>query len=135
MADPGELYQAIGQALVEELPDGWRSVEVSCYMITVFTEFHGWYTTESGEKVSFEVPDDLFDYFAELRDLLYEPGKGAWLSATFRMDNTGKFSVDYDYENRPPFHPQPENESWLLDLERYPRDPEFLPTWMPRPTS
>ncbi len=133
MADQDEHYQAIGQALADELPEGWASVEVNCYMVSVFTEFHCRYTTTGGDSVSFEVPDDLFEHFMELRDELYEPGRGAWLAATFTMDNSGAYGVDYDYDSRPPFQPQPEDASWLEDLQAYPRAPELIPDWMPRP--
>jgi len=57
----------------------------------------------------------------------------AMLSAVFRMDHTGSFDVDFDYDGRPDWDIGPDPGSYLADLEKYPRDPELIPSWMPRP--
>ncbi|WP_020575637.1 immunity protein YezG family protein [Actinopolymorpha alba] len=134
MADHTELYQQIGQVLVDELTDEWESVEVVCYMVTIVTEFRGTIVRPNGERASVSLPvAQLFLLFEELREVTYEPGKGAWFTATFRMDATGRFSVDFDYDSKPDLRPEPLDETWLDDLEQYPRDPELIPAWMPRP--
>ena len=134
MADQAELYQQIGQALVDELPeDGWESVEVTCYMVTIVTEFRGTLVRSGGEEDFTPPAAAIYFPFKQLREETYEPGKGAWFTATFRMSATGSFSIDYDYESKPDLRPEPLDETWFDDLEKYPRDPELIPAWMPRP--
>ncbi|MEQ4204712.1 immunity protein YezG family protein [Actinopolymorpha sp. B17G11] len=128
----GELFQAIGQALVDELPDEWESVDVECEMIDFSSRFACAYTAAGGDLVAFEVPDELYPLFTELRGEMYEPGKGAWYKARFQMDSSGKFGVDFDYDSKPNLTGVLD-EDYLEDLEKYPRDRELIPAWMPRP--
>jgi hypothetical protein len=117
---------------VDALPADWESAEVDCHMISRAAEFQCRYTTRVGETEWIEAPDQLDRHFSALRDLLYEPNKGAWYSATFRVNSAGKFSVDFDYERRPAFRLWPSDQAWFDDLAKYPRDPDLIPAWMPR---
>ncbi|PSL05185.1 uncharacterized protein DUF600 [Haloactinopolyspora alba] len=73
----------------------------------------------------------------ELRKSMYEPGKGTWYNATFTVDDTGKITADFDYDNpaarrhgqrqRARHRGGAYNELMLKDHTTYPRDPENLP--------
>ncbi|GAA5031567.1 hypothetical protein [Actinopolymorpha pittospori] len=133
MPEQDELYQSIGQALADSLPSDWVATEVVCSMINRASEFTCTYTDATGEEVQFALPDEVDDYFAALRALLYEPGKGAWYTAVFRLDDAGRFSVDFDYEGRPAFRLWPSDQAWRDDLAKFPRDPDLIPAWLPNP--
>ncbi|GAA4264467.1 hypothetical protein [Frondihabitans peucedani] len=98
----------------------------------------------------------IFPVWSELRSSMYEADKGTWFSARLTLKSDGSFAFEFNYDRRPyvgnpattfepsRFGPRPLDEEWLVDLERYPRSPEFMPTWLseivvaasaPRPAS
>ncbi|WP_020577829.1 immunity protein YezG family protein [Actinopolymorpha alba] len=127
-----DLLQGIGQALFDELPDDFTSARVVCSMIGFQARFVCSYTRASGAESTIGMPDDLYELFLDLRDATYEPGKGAWYTAEFVVDGDGRFSIDFDYDNRPAVVSATEDD-YFDDLEKYPRAPELIPDWYPRP--
>ncbi|HEY6739214.1 MAG TPA: hypothetical protein VI076_10230 [Actinopolymorphaceae bacterium] len=57
---------------------------------------------------------------------------GAWLVDVFRLDGDGRFSVDFDYEKKPNLVAVTDDD-YLEDLEKFPRAPDLVPAWHPRP--
>lgn len=93
---------------------------------------------------SADIPAAIFKTMANLRRALYQPGKGAWLSANVAVDVSGKYSFDYNYDKRPhwnsrtslleprPDRPvRPSDIAFVEDLEQFPRSPENIPDWYP----
>lgn len=81
----------------------------------------------------------------ELREAMYQEGKGTWYNATFVVDEERRISADFDYEN-PPFggvadddDPDSEGDAdpelLLEDHRMFPRDPDVLPEWHPARTA
>ncbi|WP_248152073.1 hypothetical protein [Microbacterium aoyamense] len=87
--------------------------------------------TRSAESQEIAVPEHAENLLKELRDKMYEPGKGTWWSATIRIDRAGSYSARFNYEQPPPFPDGlPSAAEFAVDHRRYPRDPEHRPPWL-----
>ena len=94
-----------------------------------------WLTVD-GEKKSIWSPSDIGYGFERLRDWQALPGRGAWTCGHFWMV-AGEWVLrsELDWMSEPvlddgdgPRRPAP--HSCHVELERHPRDPEFIPEWM-----
>lgn len=117
----------------------------------------GYFTRPDGTKHGAYGDDDAFDVWDRLRAVMSTPERGTWFSAELTLQAPASFAFDFNYDRRPylgnekstfapsPYGPpRPADENWLEDLKRYPRSPEFMPTWLseivaaasaPRPAS
>jgi Immunity protein YezG-like len=130
--DTDDLYQRIANSAVTNLPEEWQTARITIYMVSTRSHLEAEYTTQpDSEPVSFRSDRDAIRAFKELRKLTAQPGKGAWYGAVFTVDRAGKFDVTFDYDTKPAFPGGIEDESYLKDLEAFPRDPEYIPEWMP----
>ena len=96
-ARAGDLYHAMGQGIVEVLPEdfvlAWAKAE---------NGYDFW-----GIELFYQVPDGSIRYTNEdldsimegFRELLKESSPDRWTSATFRLTNQGSMSIDFGYED------------------------------------
>ncbi|NEA30110.1 immunity protein YezG family protein [Streptomyces sp. SID13031] len=49
-----------------------------------------------------ELDDDGDDAAADLREAMYQEGKGTWYNGRLTLDSSGQLDADFDYDN-PPF--------------------------------
>ncbi|MFE3222518.1 hypothetical protein [Nocardia sp. NPDC059228] len=72
----------------------------------------------------------LTDQLQELRDQMYEPDKGAWLSARFVLHRTGDPEISFNYNEDPNWTPALHPVMFVRDLEAYPRADGYIPPWL-----
>ncbi|WIA95335.1 hypothetical protein [Curtobacterium sp. MCBA15_004] len=84
------------------------------------------------------------DLWEELREVMNEPDRGTWFSATLDLDRAdGSAAFSYNHDERiwfdrliPDLDPAdlhltvPLDESWADELRRHPRSPEYVPAWL-----
>lgn len=101
-----------------------------------------------GQLHSLQQPPSVHEAITELRDLMSDPQRGAWISAQFKFTDDGVLEADYNWDKRfywgmhpgNPWAPDPDpsapvvpsDDDYLDELERYPREAVFVPTWYPR---
>ncbi|MEU4740684.1 immunity protein YezG family protein [Actinosynnema sp. NPDC023658] len=130
--DTGDVYQKIVDASLANLPDDWNTARITIYMLSSQSHLGAEYTTQNVEApIKFVPTFDALRAFKELRELTAQPGKGAWYTAIFKMDRSGKFDVEFDYDIKPAFPYDVDDEDYHEDLDEYPREPEYIPEWMP----
>ncbi|MGI4895826.1 MAG: hypothetical protein ACRYF3_12010 [Janthinobacterium lividum] len=76
------------------------------------------------------MPIDLDEAFWELRQALYQEGRGAWYSAKAVVTRDGGIIIDLDYDNEPQWHRPVVPLTYVRDLEMFPRDLEHQPEWL-----
>ncbi len=129
----GNAQTAVVRALFDSLPcHGWTSCVVE-YRSTVSTaESLVTLTDSTGASNVVRSPIEMIMAFMNLRGLMASQGRGAWLSATLIATLDGKCVFDYNHDARPDWMVQPTDESYIADLEKFPRPAELIPTWYPR---
>ncbi|MED1124947.1 antitoxin YezG family protein [Bacillus atrophaeus] len=111
----GVLYQKIAEQINEMIPAEWNKVALYAEILDDSREVYFFFNTINSEdfiyshdipehyQVSKQIYDDLLielqDLFDELRDEWKANNSDVWTNLTLKLDYTGKFSIDYDYEN------------------------------------
>ncbi|SHX67308.1 Uncharacterised protein [Mycobacteroides abscessus subsp. abscessus] len=129
----GDAQTAVVRALFESLPHGrWSSCKVEYLQAGSFAESRVVLTDTAGTSELVESPIAMIMAFKKLRELMASQGRGAWLSATLTATTDGKCAFDYDHDARPNWTVQPSDQSYIADLEKFPRPAELVPAWYPR---
>ncbi|TWD79727.1 hypothetical protein FB561_0792 [Kribbella amoyensis] len=126
-----ESLTAVAKALARAASAGWTRAELRITAAGGMTE----------TEVDVQLADGSVDTSAgldregrvaayELRERMYEVGKGSWYNARVVLVPSGEVSVEFDYE-RPPFDGDADAELLIADQESWPRDAELLPVWHP----
>jgi hypothetical protein len=65
-----------------------------------------------------------------MRGAMFQPGKGTWFSMSVTVTDAGKVSTDFNYDEDPQFDPPIDPIAFVLDQEKFPRDPHNQPEWL-----
>ncbi|MCV7065592.1 hypothetical protein H7H51_07500 [Mycolicibacterium farcinogenes] len=84
-------------------------------------------TDNSGASELVESPIGMIMAFEKLRELMASQGRGAWLSSTATATPDGKCTFDYNYDTGPDWTVEPTDESYIADLEKFPRPADLIP--------
>jgi hypothetical protein len=95
-ANEMRTIDAIARALITGLPDGWREVSATYRATAPYAEHDATVTGPSGSAQLDPLPEDLESHFESLRSQMYQPGKGAWLSARITITSDGHFATVVD---------------------------------------
>jgi hypothetical protein len=96
LKDTKYICSNIGKGIFSAITNDWDNA-------TIYAELWGDATNLKGEfflhkkKHFFEVNDEAFDDFEDLRMITYD-GKAYWNSIKFTIKSCGKFSVEYSYD-------------------------------------
>ena len=130
---PNEMgtLDTIARALIAELPAGWRQVTATDLATAPYAELDATVVGPAGEPVPIDpLPEGLENHFETLRQQMYQPGKGAWLSARISITPDGHFSTDFDYDREPGWSIPVDDSIYAADLAEFPRDAEHIPDWL-----
>jgi hypothetical protein len=122
------VIDTIARALVADLPAGWREVTAVYRATTSYAELDA---TVDGSQVD-PLPEGLEDHFEQLRREMYQPTKGAWLTAKLSITSDGHFATDFDYDTEPDWSIAVDESIYPEDLSVFPRDEAHTPGWMRR---
>lgn len=86
--------------------------------------------TSSGQDIPAPIPSSIFTLMLELREVMVQPGSGAWLTAEIQIANDGRAATRFDYNSEMEWTlGRPEGRDYQLELEKYPRDADHIPQW------
>lgn len=109
----GEIYQSIGQAIVDLLPDDFLIAWANAEIHEEFSSFEVFYKKPSG-RIGY-LDEGLDGIERGFRDLLRESRDDRWTTATFRLTSEGKMTFDFGYDDVSDFDGAPERRnSWIL---------------------
>ncbi|WP_436487468.1 immunity protein YezG family protein [Chitinophaga sp. ARDCPP14] len=135
MEQTNQLIREIIQGACDNIPSTtWDSLSITIKALNKMIEI-GAFCEEGGKMLSFDPEEngnDITMKIKSLREQMYRlsPGNGAWYSAYFTVDNTGKFQTEFDYDNKPEFEYTPSNEKFIDDLKTFPRNEALIPQWL-----
>ena len=98
------VYREIASVIVESIPGSWVEAWIKADLEEDNAEFEFMFRkTAGGKPVSFaqnaqDRSYDVFLRFTELRDILMVSGKKPARGVTFRLEEGGKFKVEFSYE-------------------------------------
>lgn len=102
----------------------------------------------SGRMHSLSQPNSVHEALRELRALMSDPQRGAWISAELKLTDAHVLESKFNWDQRfywgthpgNPWAPDPDpsvpvvpsDDDYLDELEAHPRELMFLPAWYPR---
>ncbi|MFC4950432.1 hypothetical protein [Pseudonocardia sp. GCM10023141] len=130
IARQDELMQAIGGALLDATPDGWRRIDLLVKIAAGVVDSTLAVYLADGSTAQVVPPTSVAPAFVELRRLTYRPGRGAWFAARLSIDPPGSVAISYNADHDPHWSPPLDGSYWRRDLENHPRAAEFVPPWL-----
>ena len=128
--DPFERYEVLLRAWLNEV-DGCR-VDAYCNAVHLVGENEYWLTSCRGEKSSVRPSREVRLALSDVRPSQVDPHRGAWLYSHFWMEAAeGVLHQEADWMREPVISARPiGGADAVVELEYYPRDPEWIPEWM-----
>lgn len=125
-----ELLQHIGGMLLDVAPDDFRRIDLLVRMtVAVQDATLKVYMPDRGTPEAMP-PEGLIAAFQELRQVLYQPGRGTWFSARCVVNAPARIDITYNFDHDPRFDPPVPAADFARDLEAFPRDEAFVPDWL-----
>lgn len=129
--ETSSLHQRIGQALIGEAPAGWVALNTVCRRAGNLEESETTATMDDGTIVSvWNASVDFSLAFDELREAMHREGTGAWYTAVVTVTRDGRITFDFDYDSEPAWDISADPQTYVEDLEMFPRDLAHQPTWL-----
>ncbi len=131
-AQQDEIVRGIARELVNDAPETWDEIRpVHLGTVQITSNSFEWKPI-NGEFIRISTPPPVRGMFEELRDGMRQKGKGTWFTAVLTIERSGKYSIEYDYDNEPAFVPQLTDGAYALDYDYFRRDDEHTPDWLRR---
>ena len=111
--------------------EGADRVDVDYQAIHRVSRVRVW-LTQGGERNSVYFPSEIGFELGDVRPSQVDPHRGAWLYSHFWMEAAeGVLHQEADWVREPVISASPiVGADAVVELERYPRDPEWIPEWM-----
>lgn len=125
-----ELQQAIAQATVEAAPEGWERLEFHQVIVGGYG-VGGPAVVSGGERDFLTEGDMAIVHGGDLQEVMFEPGKGTWLSMRCVIDPPGEFHFSFNYDEPVEFdeHEEILDSSWVREFKEHPRPWALIPEW------
>ncbi|MEC1441949.1 immunity protein YezG family protein [Bacillus subtilis] len=112
----GELYQKIAEHLNEMIPSQWEMIVLYAEILDDSADIYFYFTTPNNNSdylfshyipEHFDVSEEIYDQplielqelFEELKEEFKLGNQDIWTNLTLKLENTGKFSIDYNYDD------------------------------------
>lgn len=129
------LIQQIGRTLAGSLPPRWHEARLEYRALGTHAEGVALLITANGITVPLAAPPDADTLFTRLRNGMYQPERGTWVSALYRLQQPGSYSVDFNGEVEPAGTHAPTPDQYHDELRRFPRATENTPDWLASSTA
>ena len=95
-----QFYQRIADSIQESITEDWSTALIEAVFYSSTISFHGEYVRAiDGVPRSLRPTLDGMGAFKDLRKLFKEDGKPLWGSATFEIESSGRFKMNWGYDD------------------------------------
>ena len=126
------VFSRIESLLLEWIErEGYSRVDFEYSYIALAGSYICWMHTPEG-STRVHLPSDISLIVRDLRRSQVDPRRGAWLWSHFWMEAAeGVLHQEADWMREPVISARPiGGADAVVELEYYPRDPEWIPEWM-----
>jgi hypothetical protein len=115
------LYSEAAAEITAALPRDWTNVYVHVELDDETQAVAAFYRGPKTTAPTFvDLPDPVFVTFQKMRAVaMSNDPKGAWTTASFVLDQHGKFTIDYGYEPIPIEQESARRRAWRNKLGLY----------------
>ena len=125
-----QIARRIGVLLLQSAPEGWQQMTVEYRATGEHHDLLGEVQLQDGSSQPWEPPEDLLGIFEHLREGMYRPDVGTWLSALYIVEHPSSYRIDINFDSEPRWRTPLPPSAYADELRRYPRADENIPDWM-----
>lgn len=129
-AEQDQLTRQVGRALLTVAGEGWRQIRAEYRSAGRHIEVDVFVTGPDGTTRTVRPPMDVVDGLGKLRQGMYRPGRGTWLSALYLLDPPSSFSAEFEPDVEPRWRRLPPPIGFADELRFFPRSEEHIPDWL-----
>lgn len=125
-----QIARRIGVLLLQSAPEDWQEITVEYRATGEYHDLLGEVTAQDGSSRSMEPPAELREIFESLREGMYRPDVGTWLSALYVVERPSSYRIDINFDTEPGWQRPLPRAAYVDELRRFPRAEENIPDWM-----
>jgi hypothetical protein len=129
-AEQDQLTRQVGRALLTVADEGWTEVRAEYRSAGRHIEVDVFVTGPDGAPRPVRPPVEVVDGLGKLRQGMYRPGRGTWLSARYLLEPPSSFSAEFEPDVEPRWRRLPPPIGFADELRFYPRADEHIPGWL-----
>jgi hypothetical protein len=130
--EQNEMLHQVGAALATATLDEWNELHFVFRAVVDATSADFVVVRPDRSTVGLPPPRKAMRLMEQLRPGMYQPGRGVWFTATYRLAPDRRHQVYFDYDNEPAFAFDLYSESFDKDLAMFPRERHNIPPWLQR---
>ncbi|MDI2029446.1 hypothetical protein QFW96_12525 [Saccharopolyspora sp. TS4A08] len=125
-----QLIQEIGRVIVRALPPGWHESTTEYRSLGGHVETVCRLIAPNGSAIPLAAPPEAGPLFERLRRGMYQPDRGTWVSAVYRLQRPGSYAVDFNGDREPEWQTPPPPSARAEELRLHPRPAAATPQWL-----
>ncbi|MGW3468910.1 glycohydrolase toxin TNT-related protein [Saccharopolyspora sp. NPDC000995] len=125
-----QIARRIGVLLLQGAPEDWQEITVEYRATGEYHDLLGEVAAQDGSSRPWEPPTELQEIFERLREGMYRPDVGTWLSALYVVERPSSYRIDINFDSEPLWQRPLPRAAYVDELRRYPRAEENVPDWM-----
>lgn len=129
-AEQDQLTRQVGRALLTVAGEGWRQVRAEYRSAGRHIEVDVLVTGPDGAPRTVRPPREVVEGLGKLRQGMYRPGRGTWLSALYVLEPPSSFSAEFEPDVEPRWRRLPPPIGFADELRFFPRADEHIPEWL-----
>jgi hypothetical protein len=129
-AEQDQLTRQVGRALLTVAGADWQQVRAEYRSAGRHIEVDVIVKGPDGVERPVRPPQEVVDGLGRLRQGMYRPGRGTWLSALYVLDPPSAFSAEFEPDVEPRWRRVPPPIGFADELRFFPRGDEHIPDWL-----
>ncbi|HEV2779134.1 MAG TPA: hypothetical protein VGX25_06985 [Actinophytocola sp.] len=129
-AEQDRLTRQVGRALLAVAPPGWTQVRAEYRSAGRHIEVDVFVAAADGPLRPIQPPREVVEGLGRLRQGMYRPGRGTWLSALYLLEPPSSFSVEFEPDVEPRWRRLPPTIGFQDELRFFPRADQHIPDWL-----
>ncbi|WP_243791749.1 TNT domain-containing protein [Saccharopolyspora gloriosae] len=125
-----QIARRIGVLLLQAAPEDWQQITVEYRATGEYQDLLGEVAAQDGGTEPWEPPEELWAIFEHLREGMYRPDVGTWLSALYVVERPSSYRIDINFDAEPQWQRPLPRAAYADELRRYPRTDDNVPDWM-----
>src|ERR1044071_1338132 len=129
-AEQDQLTRQVGRSLLTVAGEGWQRVRAEYRSAGRHVEVDVFVTGADGVENLVRPPQEVVEGLGRLRQGMYRPGRGTWLSGLYVLEPPSSFSAEFEPDVEPRWRRVPPPIGFADELRFFPRADEHIPEWL-----
>ncbi|MFC4858567.1 hypothetical protein [Actinophytocola glycyrrhizae] len=129
-AEQDQLTRQVGRSLLTVAGEGWQRVRAEYRSAGRHIEVDVSVTGPDGVEHPVRPPQEVVEGLGRLRQGMYRPGRGTWLSGLYLLEPPSSFSAEFEPDIEPRWRRVPPPIGFADELKFFPRADEHIPDWL-----